>query len=377
VSSIHKRDDGRPGWRLRWREGGRNRSKSFRTKEAAKKFERTLDDRLVFGVHAPAAPSTMTVLEHLRDWWQRDGLNWALNTKDRRASVQDRWLVPYLGDVRLADLGTEAVEEWRAVIVADGCPRTQANHALSVLLAALTAARRWRRLPANPCQDVQPLRVRKPRRQARTPAQVEALRAAMPTARDALIVSLLAYAGLRPQELQALTWGRVSGRTITVSEAVGMGVIDETKTRTWRTVDVIAPLARDLTAYRPRVVADDELVVAGERGGILDIHNWRTRVWKPACEAAGLPATVPYEMRHTFASLLIHEGRSAPYVAAVMGHSRTSTAQDHYGHWFDSRDMRTGVPMEEAVEEARAALEQRGVLSALATASRMLRRRLA
>lgn len=33
--------------------------------------------------------------------------------------------------------------------------------------------------------------------------------------------------------------------------------------------------------------------------------------------------------------------------------------------------------MEEAVEEARAALEQRGVLSALATASRTLRRRLA
>lgn len=84
--------------------------------------------------------------------------------------------------------------------------------------------------------------------------------------------------------------------------------------------------------------------VAGERGGILDMHNWRTRVWKPACEAAGLPATVPYEMRHTFASLLIHAGRSAPYVAAVMGHSRTSTAQDHYGHWFDARDLRTGVP---------------------------------
>jgi integrase len=72
-----------------------------------------------------------------------------------------------------------------------------------------------------------------------------------------------------------------------------------------------------------------------------DWHDWRTRVWQPACEAVGL-ATItntsivkdgkrkprriyngprPYDLRHSFASHLIHEGRhSIMQIAEWMGH---------------------------------------------------------
>jgi hypothetical protein len=50
----------------------------------------------------------------------------------------------------------------------------------------------------------------------------------------------------------------------------------------------------DLTLLRPKVAAPDALVVAAEGGGLLDLDNWRARVWRPACEAAGVHAT-PYE----------------------------------------------------------------------------------
>jgi integrase len=62
---------------------------------------------------------------------------------------------------------------------------------------------------------------------------------------------------------------------------------------------------------------------------------------------------VPYELRHTFASLLIHAGMAAPLVAAQMGHSRSSMTLDHYAHFFRARDLRAGVPVEDAVHEAR------------------------
>jgi len=60
----------------------------------------------------------------------------------------------------------------------------------------------------------------------------------------------------------------------------------------------------------PEVAVGDHLrdVLPAEA---LNFRNWRARVWRPACERAEVRA-VPYDGRHTYASLLIHEGRSLP-----------------------------------------------------------------
>jgi hypothetical protein len=42
-----------------------------------------------------------------------------------------------------------------------------------------------------------------------------------------------------------------------------------------------------------------------------DLDNWRRRVWDKATEASGVEATI-YDLRHSYCSLLIHEGRSVP-----------------------------------------------------------------
>jgi len=50
--------------------------------------------------------------------------------------------------------------------------------------------------------------------------------------------------------------------------------------------------------------------------------------WTPfarAVEAAGLAHARPYDLRHSFASLLLHEGRSVIYVARQLGHDARLT----------------------------------------------------
>jgi hypothetical protein len=56
--------------------------------------------------------------------------------------------------------------------------------------------------------------------------------------------------------------------------------------------------------------------------------------------------------------MLAHEGRSAPYIAAMMGHSLTDT-QRHYAHLIDDARLATGKPMVEAIREACAKIEVR------------------
>ncbi len=61
----------------------------------------------------------------------------------------------------------------------------------------------------------------------------------------------------------------------------------------------------------------------------------------------------PYDMRHSFASLLIAEGRSIVEVGRQAGHSATM-ALDTYGHVFDELDGAERISAEQAIRKARA-----------------------
>ena len=77
------------------------------------------------------------------------------------------------------------------------------------------------------------------------PDAVEAMRAWLlerELLHDATLVSVLAYAGIRPGEALALTWSHVRERTLLDEATVSVGVVGETKTRRRRTVRLLPPL---------------------------------------------------------------------------------------------------------------------------------------
>jgi len=73
----------------------------------------------------------------------------------------------------------------------------------------------------------------------------------------------------------------------------------------------------------------------------------------PAIEKAGVKAA-PYDGRHSYASMLINEGRPLPYVTAAMGHASAMTTLKHYTHLFDEARLAGFTPMADAVLAARA-----------------------
>ena len=172
---------------------------------------------------------------------------------------------------------------------------------------------------------------------ALAPATVERIRAAL-DAEGAALVSVLAYSGLRPGELRALRWSDVRERTILVQRGADpTGRAKATKTRSVRTVRLLAPLSADLREWRMASgrPAADALVFAREDGGAWTKDDWdvfRANGWKTACRRAGrAPVPRPYDLRHSFASLLLAEGRTVHYVAAQLGHSPALTLST-YGH---------------------------------------------
>jgi integrase len=132
-------------------------------------------------------------------------------------------IAPYLGQLKLSELTPEIIGRWQAERIAAGAGRTSVLKALTLLGGILQRAVEAERLARKPARLVRKAS-RPARREVRpmAPATVEALRTAS-RSRDAALISVLAYAGLRPQEALALSWGDVRERTILIERAVSLG----------------------------------------------------------------------------------------------------------------------------------------------------------
>ncbi len=124
------------------------------------------------------------------------------------------------------------------------------------------------------------------------PVLVEQLRAAAGKRRrnglrDATLISVLAYAGLRPQEALALRWGDVRARTLLIEKASdGQGGVKQTKTQHSRTVRLLPPLVGDLAEWRLLCgrPAGGALVFPNRQGGVWNDQAWQTwhrDAWRP------------------------------------------------------------------------------------------------
>ena len=271
--------------------------------------------------------------------------------------LYDLHVAPYLGAMKLGELTPELIGRWQSERIAAGAGRHSILKTLSLLGSILQRAFESGRIGRNPVRLVRKA-TRPPRKEVRplAPVTVEALRAAS-RPRDATLISVLAYAGLRPQEAIALTWGDVRARTLLIERAASLGELRDTKTRAHRTVRLLGPLIGDLAQWReanerPR---SDALMFPTSKGTLWtgeDWRNWRHRAFDRAVQAAGLERVRPYDLRHSFASLLLHEGRSVMYVARQLGHDAQLTLST-YGHVIDELDDATRVTAEDAILAAR------------------------
>jgi integrase len=73
-------------------------------------------------------------------------------------------------------------------------------------------------------------------------------------------------------------------------------------------------------------------------------NRWTQGPFRAAKLAVGLPNARAYDLRHSFVSLLIHDGQSILEVARQAGHS-PQTCPRNYGHLFDEFDpaQKTGT----------------------------------
>jgi integrase len=353
--SVQKREG---AWRVRWQEGERWRSRTFELKRDALLFDGELRRRRRLGSLAALDAGTETLDAYMTGTWAPTyAAPLAAKTRSLYTMLYDHHIAPTLGSVPLRELTPELIGRWQADRLAAGAGPSAVRKALTLLGGILQRAAESGRIASNPARLVRkaPLPTRTEVRPL-APATVEKMRAAS-SPRDAALLAVLAYAGLRPGEALALRWSDVRDRTLLVERSLSLGAEKGTKTGAHRTVRLLAPLAADLREWRMRAGRPDdrELIFPGHDGkpsSEAAYRSWRRRAFNRAARATGIEHVRPYDLRHSFASLLLHEGRSVVYVARQLGHGAALTLGT-YGHVIDELDDAPRIDAEAAIAAAR------------------------
>ncbi|HEV7751799.1 MAG TPA: tyrosine-type recombinase/integrase [Baekduia sp.] len=346
---------------------GIRRRRSFATMAEAE-FERA---RLALDQsrHGPIAGPTESMT--LADFWPTYHADACSRLQEATiASYEGIWrraVEKRLGDRPLDQITPREISMWRAEMQRAGKGPEAIRMSMMLVQAMFTLALEWGEASSNPVALV-----RKPRQgrqraiDVMDPKLVERVRRWMLDHVElfsATLVSVLAYSGMRPGEALALERRHIRNDTILVEQAVALGRIKLQKTgRIYRTVDLLPPLRDDLTTWfaarghddpDARLFARDD----GEWFKTDDWNNWRNRHFYAAFDALDITRRRPYDLRHSFVSLMIREGElSIVELADQLGHAATETLKT-YAHVFAEYRRQRRVPATQLIADARRAVE--------------------
>jgi integrase len=257
-------------------------------------------------------------------------------------------LKPYFGALQMRAIGPDQLVQWHAEQRALGASAWSIKGRWGTLRLILAHAARHGIIGANPC-DLLGRRERPKAGDARkrflTDDEMRQLLSAT-SGRYQVLVALGLFAGLRLSEALGLIWREIdfSAGAIHVRHQLDRaGRRVELKTgRGRRDVTLMDSLGRMLREHKlaSRHSANADPVLGTANQTPLSQRN-ATRALDRATKSAGLGDVTLHALRHTFASMLIAQGRDVIFVADQLGHSDPSITLRVYGHLFRAaREMR-------------------------------------
>lgn len=158
---------------------------------------------------------------------------------------------------------------------------------------------------------------------------------------DERLFTVLGFTGIRIGEAFALKVRDWNGKALTVratlSETKDGVKLELPKSGSTRVIPV-APMVQLALDEQVKGKQAEDFIFANTRGGHLNVHNWRNRVFNVAVAGAGLDVEgfTPHSLRHTAASMAIAAGANILIVQRMLGHKNAQITLNVYGHLYPS-----------------------------------------
>src|SRR5436190_9134216 len=141
----------KPGvWRVRWREGSRNRSRVLGRKRDAEAFDAEVKRRRRTGELAALDAGRETLDEYVAGTWSRaHAAHLRPRTRQVYASTYDRHVSPRLGGMRLREIDAEAIAAFQGDLIRDDLAPHAIRKAMTLLGGILQRAAESKRIYFN------------------------------------------------------------------------------------------------------------------------------------------------------------------------------------------------------------------------------------
>jgi integrase len=319
-------------------------------------------------------PSRVTLAEFLDRWLAHMRPQISARTHERYTELVTKNIAPALGNVFLSRLQAVQISEAYARALVSG--RRDGKGGLSpasvhyqhrVLKKALGQAVKWRLLPGNPIDAVDPPRVERTRMQTYDMAQTAEALALVRRTRLYVPVLLALLCGLRRGEITALRWRNVDldGAQLAIVESTEQTSkvtrLKETKTGRARTVALPSLVVEELRQHRIKQAQEllqvgirqsgESFVYSREDGQAMQPRSL-THAWDQFRARTTLPRIRFHDLRHSHATHLL-AGNIHPKIASErLGHSKVGITLDLYSHVLPGMQADAAARVDLAAREA-------------------------
>jgi integrase len=348
---------------------GRLTSKTFTRRADAERFAREMEVDLERGAWLDPRAADIAL-----SMWADEFL--ALARRLSPTTLQtyrrdlDKYVLPRFGGYRLGRLPADEIENWLNDEVAAGMAPSSVHRHYRTLRRLLQVAVEKQKIPANPCDRVEPPHVPKREMTFLTWEQAVTLAEAHPDRYRALIY-LAVDSGMRWSELIGLRRSRLDLRTrkAKVTEQMirlqtGEWLRKQPKTdASVRSITISPFTASSLSSHLERfgLPGVDALVFPNRAGHPLISSSFWNNVFSPALAKAGVRCRF-HDLRHTSVALAIAEGAHPRAIQTRMGHSSINVTLDQHGHLFPELDEALAQSFGERFEAAGGALTRTNVV---------------
>lgn len=237
-------------------------------------------------------------------------------------------LIPFFGKLRLTEITTRHIDQYKVKALESGLARKSVNNYLTILRRCVYMAFEWLDLPGRP-PTVMWLKCLPTTADYLSPDECSLLLAhASGTTYEMILTAL--RTGMRQGELKALQWSSIDWQNRSI--AVQHSRCDYSSQLTSPKSNRIRYIPMDVDVYEMLYArkANTGYVFVTERGEPFDRKLLRRHLSR-VCDLSGLRKVGWHALRHTFASHLVMRGVPMTAVQMLLGHSSITTTM-RYAH---------------------------------------------
>jgi integrase len=186
-----------------------------------------------------------------------------------------------------------------------------------------------------------------------TPEQTQNLVESVKDPKYKALLIMAIMTGARQGELLGLKWSDIDweAKQVFIKRTFNFGKYFDPKTSTsQRKVDLSPLVIRELRKWKLACPDNElDLIFPNEAGNPRKNKNMLKRHFHPALKAAGLPRFRFHDLRHTYASLLIHQGENIKYIQTQLGHSNPTVTLNIYAHLMKPTNQEAACRLESTV----------------------------